>query len=80
MKSGNASFSTVILRFYLMMAFVIIPFVLGVPYLAILSLPVFLSALLGLTFDPIFATSSKKKDDVKSDKFNVPNMSVPLAS
>jgi len=45
----TASFETVILRFALMMATVIGSFVAGVPLLAILALPIFLSAMTAVT-------------------------------
>jgi len=48
----TATFETVILRFALMMATVIAPFFLGVPVLAILALPIFLSAMTAVTFFP----------------------------
>lgn len=48
MKLFQLKFSTLILRFYLIMAIVIVSFFAGYPILAILSLPVFISAMLGL--------------------------------
>jgi hypothetical protein len=50
MKITSASFDTVILRFYFMMVIVIGSFVIGYPALAILAVPVFLSALAGVSF------------------------------
>ncbi len=50
MKITSASFTTVILRFYLMMAIVISTFILGYPVLAIIAVPVFLSGLAGVSF------------------------------
>ena len=44
----NVPFSQVIIRFYLMMLSVIVPFFIGVPALAILALPLFLSAMVGI--------------------------------
>lgn len=46
----TASFQTVILRFALMMATVILSFVAGVPFLAILALPIFLLAMTAVSF------------------------------
>jgi len=48
----TATFETVVLRFALMMAAVIAPFFMGVPFLAILALPIFLSAMTAVTFFP----------------------------
>ncbi len=50
MKLFNVTFSTLIIRFYLMMAIVIGAFFVGYPWLAILSLPVFFITLMGLKF------------------------------
>lgn len=47
----NASFSTIILRFYLIMAIVIGAFFSGMPYLAALALPIVISAMAGVTFN-----------------------------
>lgn len=53
MKLFSLNLTTLILRFYLLMAIVIGSFFAGVPWLAILSLPVFLSAMLGVSFSKI---------------------------
>lgn len=50
MKPFEVSFEHVIIRFYLMMAAVIIPFFIGIPFLAILALPIFISAFMGVSF------------------------------
>jgi len=52
MKMYKASFDTVFLRFNLMMAVAVIPFVIGIPVLAIMALPVFLSCIFGIEFFP----------------------------
>lgn len=67
MKIGNASFSTVIIRYYAMMLMVVLPFLIGLPILAVLALPIFLSALLGIDFNPetevqVSKTKTKKID------------------
>lgn len=46
----TASFETVVLRFALMMATIIVPFFIGAPYLAIIALPIFLSAMTAVSF------------------------------
>jgi len=50
MKITTASFTTVILRFYLMMAIVLLAFFSGYPAFAVLAVPVFLSGLAGVSF------------------------------
>ena len=59
MKLMDLKLSTLILRFYLMMAIVIGAGFLGQWWLAILSLPVFFSALMGIKFSHL--TVQKKK-------------------
>lgn len=46
----NASFETVTLRFLLMMGVIIVAVMAGIPILAVLGLPIFLAAMLGLSF------------------------------
>lgn len=53
MKLFSLNFTTLILRFYLLMGIVIGSFFAGLPWLAILSLPVFLSAMMGVSFSKI---------------------------
>ena len=50
MKYLNLPLSTLMLRFYLMMAVVIIAGFSGLWFLSILALPIFFSALLGVSF------------------------------
>lgn len=51
MIAFKASVEVIILRFYLMMAVIIGSFLLGQPVLALISLPIFLSAMLGVKFN-----------------------------
>ncbi len=51
MKPFDIRFDILFIRFYLMMAVIIGSFFAGVPYLAVLGLPIFLSALLGIRFN-----------------------------
>lgn len=44
----NLTIDQLLIRFYLMMLSVIIPVFIGVPILAVLALPIFLSAMMGL--------------------------------
>ncbi len=66
MKFFNASFTTVILRFYLLMLVCIVPFFIGAPVLAILALPIFLLTITGTSIE---RPTSKTADVHK----NVPN-------
>ena len=50
MKLFNLNFASLILRFYLLMAIVIGAFFMGYPILAFLALPVFFSAMMGISF------------------------------
>jgi len=45
----TASLGTVLIRYYLMMAVIIASFTLGYPVLAILSFPIFISAIAGIS-------------------------------
>ncbi len=47
----TASFETVLIRYFLMMALIIVSFSVGYPLFALLSLPVFISALSGLSIN-----------------------------
>jgi len=46
----TASFETVTLRFALMMGVIIVSFTLGHPIFGIIGLPIFISAMLGISF------------------------------
>ena len=48
MKPFGVSFATIVIRFYLMMAVVIVSVFSGMYWLTVLALPVFLSAMLGV--------------------------------
>ena len=63
MKLYNLNFATLILRFYLLMVIVIGSFFIGYPILSILSLPVFFSAMLGMTFTKSSRTSRRTAVD-----------------
>lgn len=66
MKAFELNIGTVIARFYLMMAVVVVAGFIGQWWLASLALPIFLSIMLGITF-------GKNKKQVASIK----NMSTP---
>lgn len=51
MKLLSVNFATLILRFYLIMAIVIVSFFIGMPVLSFLALPLFAITLLGITFE-----------------------------
>jgi hypothetical protein len=65
MKFLNISLTTLMLRYYLMMAVVIVAFFAGIPWLAFLALPIFLSALLGIEFKHS-PTANRAHQEVKS--------------
>ena len=50
MKLFSLNFSTLILRFYLMMGIVIVSFFIGFPLVAILALPVLFISMMGMEF------------------------------
>lgn len=60
MKLFNLSFSTIIIRFYLMMAIVIGAMFAGVPLLALLAFPVFFITLVGVQFKSLPWSASRK--------------------
>ena len=57
MKYFKASFATVLIRFYIMIAVALIAGFASIPWLGILCVPIFLSAMLGVQFE--FGTSNK---------------------
>jgi len=67
MKITSASFDTVIQRFYLMMTIVIASFFAGYPIFAILAVPVFLSALAGVSFKK---DKTRSRNQIKHFKLN----------
>ena len=60
-KPFSTSLAAVLIRFYLMMAVVIIAMFSGQAWLAVLSLPIFLSALLGLSIERATTTAVDQK-------------------
>ena len=70
----TASLDTVVIRFCLMMVSVILPFVLGVPLLAIIALPIFLSAMTAVSFKP-----TKKRAQVKMTAYKTNNINKQAA-
>lgn len=67
MKLLQVNIVTLMFRFYLMMAIVIASFFMGMPWLSILALPVFVISLLGITFDRKFMAARRQKN-VKTTK------------
>ncbi len=62
MNYFEASFDTIIIRFYMLMTIVIGSLFIGAPIFAYLAVPIFLSAMLGVTFWSKKTTKSKKVD------------------
>ena len=50
MKMFEANFGTIILRYYLLMAVIVAAFFSGYYFLALLAVPIFISALMGTKF------------------------------
>lgn len=69
----TASIGTIIIRFYLMMAVVIASIFAGLPFLTLLAIPVFLSAMAGITFFP-------KKDEAVMKGITKANAQKPVAA
>ncbi len=69
MEFYSLSFDKVILRFYLMMAIVIGSFFAGYPVLAILSVPVFLSIMAGVTFKKPALVAKLKAPAIKKNMY-----------
>ena len=51
MKAFELNIATLMIRFYLMMAIIIISFSIGLPWLAYLAFPVFMSCLMGVKIE-----------------------------
>jgi 1,4-dihydroxy-2-naphthoate octaprenyltransferase len=71
MKYFNLSLSTLIFRFYLMMAVIIAAGFSGLWFLCILALPIFFSAMMGIQFKKqhsIKKPDMRKAFDLTSDK------------
>lgn len=69
-RSFQLSFDKVLIRFYIMMLSVIIPFFIGIPALAFIALPIFLSAILGLSIEFKPRKSSLPKE-IKTKQKNI---------
>lgn len=74
MKILNASFTTVVMRYYLMMSIVIVAFFIGQPLLAYLALPVFLMAILGVSIDYSAIISTIRKTKMISYDTTIPQV------
>ncbi|MEM8585443.1 MAG: hypothetical protein AAGF87_14285 [Bacteroidota bacterium] len=60
MTCFNISLTTVLLRFYLMMAIVIVAGFSGMWWLSVLALPVFISNMIGLKLWPVQKSASQR--------------------
>lgn len=65
MNMFSLGIGEVVVRFFLMMAVIIVGVFAGMPWLTLLGLPIFLSALLGVSF------SSPAKAEAKTGRINV---------
>lgn len=66
----NASFEAITIRFHLMIAITVIPFVIGLPWLSFLVVPVAASMILGITFK---GNAQKSVKSVKTKTFILEN-------
>ena len=67
----NLTFDKVLTRYYLMMLFVIVPFLMGIPYLAIFAGLIFISAIMGMRFEfkgdkSVIRKNMKPQNDIHS--------------
>ena len=69
LKPFSLSFGTTILRFYLMMGVIIVAGFTGYWLLGLLALPIFLSVLLGIGFEP----ESKFKKELNASRHTLKN-------
>lgn len=70
MKFHSLDLSTLLIRFYLVMLVVIVPIFIGIPWLAILSLPIFFSALMGVKFNRSAFAAKKAKQKMSRPDSN----------
>lgn len=75
MKLFKASFTTIILRYYLMVFIVVSAYVVNMEFLAILALPIFLSAIMGVKIDK-WPIKKYERGISISKKQNIPNTTV----
>ena len=68
MRFFALTFDKVLLRFFLMMTCVIVGLFVGQPLIALLALPIFLSAILGVSFIP----EAKKEAGTKAQVVGLP--------
>ena len=76
MRFFALSFDKVILRFFLMMGCVIVGLFSGQPLLALLALPLFLSALLGVSFLPAEEVKRKSSTIISMENTSVQSRKV----
>jgi len=65
MKFFKVPFDVLIMRYYLLMFVVIASFIIDTPILGLLALPIFLSAMLGVSFNTKSKTSSEAKAETE---------------
>ena len=80
MKLFAASFSAILWRFYIMMALIIVAVFIGQPLLCLLSVPIFISALMGISFKPLWKSKASKQhfDDYPNEQDD--NMNIQRAA
>lgn len=68
MKYFQARFDIVVMRFYLTIAIAVVAFFANIPWLALLCLPVFLSAILAVKFDARKTPVVSRQSMIKVEK------------
>ncbi len=69
----SASFETVLLRYFLMMAVIIAAFAVGYPILAVLSFPLFIAAFTAVSFKSKNSQTNQKKLSKDAKEINMVN-------
>ena len=69
----TASLKTVLLRYYLMMAVIIASFLVGLPILALLAFPIFISAIAAISFKKEPKKASQRSNTKNAEEITMIN-------
>lgn len=75
----NASIETIFWRFHLLILVVVLPWVFGLPLLSLLAVPVFLSALLGVSFKNWKPNTNTFEERIETSSYQYKNVSKSAA-
>jgi len=67
MKVFEANFATIMIRYYLLVAVIVAAFFTGIPIIGLLAIPIFLSALLGVSFRSSKRSNVRDAHDLSPD-------------